>query len=91
MSAPNCGLPEYKEGTQSVYAGKITAIEDLNIAGIAGCKKLVFGDLGKEANVLGYWAAQNSPEVGGWFVVPTTGGAAFMRDADFTARFTKVA
>ena len=86
--ASKCGLPEFREGACCVYAARITGVEMLDVPGIPGCRRLTFGELGgKVANVLGYWAEQNAPQAGGWFVVPTTGGAAFMRHDDFVKRF----
>lgn len=78
------GMPEYTEGAE---AARIAEIIPMNVPGIPGCVKLKFSDCEKEANVLGYWVAQNSPEVGGYFVAFATGGAGFMRAPDFEKRF----
>ena len=85
-NASKTRLPAYSEGATKFYAARITAIEHFP-ADIPGCKKLKFGGIGKEANVRGDWIALNSPVVGGYFVLPETGGAMFMREADFNKRF----
>lgn len=69
MSAWKTGLPEYRQGESRVYAGKITAVEPFDMAGLPGCAKLRFGDLDKEANVQPYWVNEEQPQVGGYFVV----------------------
>ena len=69
MSAAKTGLPEYRRGTVSVYAAKITAIEQHKVS---GALKLYFGDLDKEANVRPEWVLNNNPQVGGYFVVEDT-------------------
>ena len=85
----NCGLPEYHGESPGVvvYAAKITDTQTLEH--YPGAVRLVFGDLDKHADVLPYWAVRNSPQTGGYFVVPETGGAAFMHAQQFEATFTR--
>lgn len=87
-SARKTGLPEYS-GDTTVYAGKITEITPMNIPGLLGCLKLKFGDLNKEANVLGSWASIASPQVGGYFVVYADGGVSHIMGDEFERRFVR--
>lgn len=84
MATHKSGLPAYTEGAG---AGRISEIVPLNVPNIPGCARLLFSDCDKEANVLGWWMEQNSPQVGGYFVAMAEGGAGFMRAEDFAKRF----
>jgi hypothetical protein len=84
MPTHKTGLPLYTEGAGAAQISQITA---LNVPNIPGCVKLKFSDCDKEANVLGYWVSQNSPQVGGYFVAFAEGGAGFMTAENFAHRF----
>lgn len=84
MATHRSGLPAYAEGAG---AACISEIIPLNVPNVPGCVKLRFSDCDKETSVLGWWVAQNAPEVGGYFVAYAEGGAAYMRADDFVNRF----
>jgi hypothetical protein len=84
MSQHKSGLPAYAEGAG---AARISEIIPLNVPGIPGCAKLKFSDCDKDANVLGWWMAQSSPQVGGYFVAFAEGGAGYMTAESFAKRF----
>ena len=85
--AAKTGLTEFA-GEQPgivVYAAKITAIETLP----GGHQRAIFGEIGMQANLLSTWCDVNMPQIGGYFVVPETGGAAFMHAQQFEKTFSR--
>lgn len=71
MSAASTRLNKFSgQDGKVVYAAKIRAIEDFNMAGAPqGSKILHFEDPRRQSNLVGEWVAQNRPAVGGYFIV----------------------
>ena len=83
-------MPQYAEGATTVGAARITEIKPCDMGDGKPHKTLVFGELDRHANVKSDWLDRNTVEVGGWFVAFDTGGAGFMTDQNFSARFVLV-
>lgn len=97
MSASKTGLPAYTDGTETVYAAKITELTSFdvpNVPQLKGCMKLFMGDIVKEANVVPTWIAAN-PDVaiGGYLVALDNSGKVkleYRNPTDFDAAYKLV-
>lgn len=68
MAASKTRLTKYlgKDG-DAVYAAKITEIVPFSPP--VGARTLMFGELGKRANLIPRWISDHGPQIGGYFVV----------------------
>jgi hypothetical protein len=84
-------LPEYTDGTESVWAAKISSVTPFTTVGVAGeCAHLFLGDVGKHADVIARWAAEQNPQAGGYFVTFDDKEAIYMAGEEFEQRYKRV-